>query len=75
MLNDSSTIAAISTAKGVGGIGVVRISGNDSLKIANKICNVDITPRKAHFSTFKDKKNITLDHNGCFNVCSNKAEP
>ncbi|MBT6603223.1 MAG: tRNA uridine-5-carboxymethylaminomethyl(34) synthesis GTPase MnmE, partial [Nitrosomonadales bacterium] len=61
MLNDSSTIAAISTAKGVGGIGVVRISGNDSLKIANKICNVDITPRKAHFSTFKDKKNITLD--------------
>ena len=34
MLNDSSTIVAISTAKGVGGIGVVRVSGKQALKIA-----------------------------------------
>lgn len=32
-----STIAAISTAIGVGGIGVIRISGPDSIKIAGKI--------------------------------------
>ncbi len=32
-----STIAAISTAQGVGGIGVIRISGEDSVKIADKI--------------------------------------
>lgn len=32
-----STIAAISTAKGVGGIGVIRISGNDAIKIASKV--------------------------------------
>ena len=32
-----STIAAISTAYGVGGIGVIRISGEDSLAIADKI--------------------------------------
>ncbi len=32
-----STIAAISTAQGVGGIGVVRISGPDSIEIADKI--------------------------------------
>lgn len=32
-----STIAAISTAQGVGGIGVIRISGSDSVKIADKI--------------------------------------
>ena len=32
-----STIAAISTAQGVGGIGVVRISGPESIKIADKL--------------------------------------
>lgn len=32
-----STIAAISTAQGVGGIGVIRISGGDAAKIADKI--------------------------------------
>ncbi len=35
MLN--STIAAISTAQGLGGIGVIRISGDDALKIADKV--------------------------------------
>ena len=44
MLNESSTIAAISTAQGIGGIGVVRLSGKDALKIAKKICNIDLTP-------------------------------
>lgn len=33
----NNTIAAISTAQGNGGIGIVRISGNDSFKIAEKI--------------------------------------
>ena len=32
-----NTIAAISTANGVGGIGVIRISGEDALKIAEKV--------------------------------------
>ena len=32
-----STVAAISTAYGVGGIGVIRISGEDSLAIADKV--------------------------------------
>lgn len=32
-----SAIAAISTAKGVGGIGVIRISGDDAIKIASKV--------------------------------------
>mgnify|MGYP000368451398 FL=1 len=61
MLNDSPTIAAISTAKGVGGIGVVRVSGKDALKIAKNICNADLTPRQVQFTSFKDKKNVTLD--------------
>ncbi len=32
-----STIAAISTAKGVGGIGVIRISGDDAIEIVSKV--------------------------------------
>ena len=32
-----STICAISTATGIGGIGIIRISGKDSFKILNKI--------------------------------------
>lgn len=31
------TISAISTASGIGGIGIIRISGNDAIKIADKI--------------------------------------
>ena len=61
MLNESSTIAAISTAKGVGGIGVVRVSGKRALEIAKNICKVELSPRKVEFTSFKDKKNIILD--------------
>ena len=34
---NNNTIAAISTANGPGGIGVIRISGEDALKIGDKI--------------------------------------
>jgi len=61
MLNESSTIAAISTAKGVGGIGVVRVSGKRALEIAKNICKIELSPRKVKFTSFKDKKNIILD--------------
>lgn len=33
----SSTIAAISTAQGEGGIGIIRISGDDAIKVADKV--------------------------------------
>jgi len=45
MVND--TIAAISTPLGEGGIGIIRLSGPDAIKIASKI--------------FKPKKNINLE--------------
>ena len=61
MLNERSTIAAISTAKGVGGIGVVRVSGKRALEIAKNICKIELSPRKVKFTSFKDKKNIILD--------------
>lgn len=37
MNNENSTIAAISTAQGEGGIGVIRISGEEAIQIADKI--------------------------------------
>ena len=61
MLNDRNTIAAISTAQGQGGIGIVRLSGNDALKIAKKICSGTITPRHVSFHNFQDESQETLD--------------
>tara|TARA_B100001057_G_scaffold336466_1_gene337287 strand:+ start:3016 stop:4368 length:1353 start_codon:yes stop_codon:yes gene_type:complete len=61
MLSDSNTIAAISTAQGQGGIGIVRLSGNDALKIAKKICSGTITPRHAGFHNFQDESQEILD--------------
>ena len=61
MLNASHTIAAISTAQGQGGIGIVRISGNSALKIAKKICRGVIKPRFANFHNFQDETKEILD--------------
>ena len=42
------TIAAISTALGVGAISIVRISGPDAVNIVNKIFDKDLTKVKSH---------------------------
>lgn len=42
------TIAAISTALGVGAISIIRISGSKSLKIINKIFDKDLTNPTSH---------------------------
>jgi len=52
-----STIAAISSPIGTGGIGIVRVSGEDALKIANAIFvfksnNNNWIPLHMHFGTF-----------------------
>ncbi|MDP2927272.1 MAG: tRNA uridine-5-carboxymethylaminomethyl(34) synthesis GTPase MnmE [Candidatus Omnitrophota bacterium] len=50
--NLQDTIAAISTALGEGGIGIVRLSGRESLAIANKIF-VGLDKKKpAHFKSY-----------------------
>ena len=61
MLSDRNTIAAISTAQGQGGIGIVRLSGDDALKIAKKICSGTITSRHAGFHNFQDESQEILD--------------
>lgn len=42
------TIAAIATANATGGIGIVRLSGEKAIEIANKIFSLDVTAFKSH---------------------------
>lgn len=50
------TVAAISTAQGEGGIGVIRISGDNALQIADKIFNSisgkKVTEMKGYTASF-----------------------
>src|SRR5262249_42654973 len=48
------TIAAIATPPGKGGVGIIRISGEKSLEIGQKLTQKALSPRQAHFCTFKD---------------------
>ena len=50
---DRDTIAAVATAPGRGGIGVIRLSGPDALDIARTICGGrELQPRHAHYRNF-----------------------
>lgn len=57
----TDTICAIATPPGVGGVGVVRVSGPQSRVIAGQILNIALQPRKAHFARFLDEHGKTLD--------------
>ena len=46
---DAETIAALATAPGRGGIGVIRLSGSQSLQIAENILQQTPKPRYAHY--------------------------
>ncbi len=55
MISDSSPIAAIATAPGRGGIGVVRISGKGLMPVAQAVCRLDgreLKPRHASYLDF-----------------------
>ena len=51
----TETIAALATAPGRGGIGVIRLSGSQSLQIAEKILQQTPKPRYAHYLPFFDE--------------------
>ncbi|WP_323846139.1 tRNA uridine-5-carboxymethylaminomethyl(34) synthesis GTPase MnmE [Microbulbifer magnicolonia] len=47
------TIAAVATAPGRGGIGIIRLSGTRALEIARNICGARaLQPRRAHYRDF-----------------------
>jgi len=57
----SDTIAAIATPAGNGGVGIIRISGNKSLAIAQSLINKELNPRHAHYASFYDADGKVLD--------------
>lgn len=58
---DSDTIAAVATAAGRGGIGVVRVSGPGVVRIANELLGGLPPPRHAALRVFRDAKGEMLD--------------
>lgn len=49
---DRDLIAAIATAPGQGGIGIVRLSGPDARRVASEICTAELKARVAQFTRF-----------------------
>jgi len=58
---NTETIAAIATAAGSGGIGVVRISGPKAGAIGETITRCTLSPRHALFSDFKNADDSVID--------------
>ncbi len=58
----SETICAVATPRGVGGISIVRLSGDDALSIARKIARREsFSPRFAHLCTLYDHEDAVID--------------
>ena len=57
----ADTIAAIATAPGRGGIGVVRVSGASLSELALDLCGSVPTPRNAMFAPFLDAGGVAID--------------
>ncbi|MFV0277540.1 MAG: tRNA uridine-5-carboxymethylaminomethyl(34) synthesis GTPase MnmE [Parahaliea sp.] len=60
-LLDGDTIAAIATAPGRGGVGIVRLSGPLALTIGQALCGRNLQARHAHFCQFRDGAGELLD--------------
>ena len=58
---DSDTIAAVATAAGRGGIGVVRVSGPGVIRIAHELLGGLPPPRHAALRVFRDARGEMLD--------------
>ncbi len=60
-LPDQNPIAAIATAPGRGGIGVIRLSGKTLAPIVQRLFGGSLAPRHAHFRAFRDEDGQVLD--------------
>jgi len=60
------TVAAIATAAGAGGIGVLRISGPLSRSIAATMSGRKLPPRRAALATFRDAAGVAIDRGIAF---------
>jgi len=57
----NDTIAAVASAPGRGGIGVVRVSGNSLGDFAVKLCGLRPQPRFATLTNFRDADGLPID--------------
>lgn len=57
----SDTIAAIATATGRGGVGIVRVSGPKAKQVAEQLLTVSLQPRHAHYCDFTSHQGEVLD--------------
>ncbi len=61
MQTAQDTIAAVATAQGRGGIGIIRVSGPAARRIAQQIGKLDPVPRHAHYRSFFTPAGETID--------------
>jgi tRNA modification GTPase len=57
----TETIAAVATAQGRGGVGIVRVSGPLAQSIAMAVSGRELKPRYAHYGPFSDADGQVLD--------------
>lgn len=60
-MHNNDTIAAIATAPGAGGVGIVRLSGPRAPAIAEVLCGRTLAARRAFHVRFRDEAGRTLD--------------
>lgn len=58
----SDPIVAIATAPGRGAVGIVRISGQGLLPLAQSLCARSLNPREATYTAFLDDGGVAIDH-------------
>ena len=60
-MRDRDTIAAIATAPGRGGVGIVRVSGKALAPLARELTGTELAGRQAQLRTFRDAAGATID--------------
>ncbi|WP_115552379.1 tRNA uridine-5-carboxymethylaminomethyl(34) synthesis GTPase MnmE [Xanthomonas arboricola] len=61
MSSSTSTIVAIASAAGTGGVGIVRLSGPQAVQIATQLGIAELQPRHAHYARFRDAQGEVID--------------
>ncbi|WP_311240092.1 MULTISPECIES: tRNA uridine-5-carboxymethylaminomethyl(34) synthesis GTPase MnmE [unclassified Xanthomonas] len=61
MSSSTSTIVAIASAAGTGGVGIVRLSGPQAVQIATQLGIAGLQPRHAHYARFRDVQGEVID--------------
>jgi tRNA modification GTPase len=61
MTVSTETICAVATPTGRGGISIIRISGQESVKIAEQIIGFPPQPRHAHYGSFHSASGNIID--------------